>query len=242
MSWHVAPDLQVLINEIKAEHPGVTIGTIGDEAHQGEPSDHNPDKDGSVNAADPMIDGKHFTAADAKRLFARLAELLDPRMAYAIYNREIVSTTVQPGKVRDYDGSDPHTGHVHISVKHTSESDTRPWHITEEDMPLTAADVKTLANTDNVFKAPPGSKNADGTPNEYWSLASYVTNTYNNSVAAKTYASQALAAVKALGGSASIAAAVVAALPADRDDISQAEVTIAVSAAVDAAIAKLAAA
>lgn len=103
--------------------------------------------------------------------------------------------------------------------------------IEEEDVALTAADVKTLANTDNVFKAPAGSKNADGTPNEYWSLASYVTNTYNNSVAAKTYASQALAAVKALANPAAIAAAVVAALPKDTDDISQAEVTTAVEAA-----------
>lgn len=103
--------------------------------------------------------------------------------------------------------------------------------ITEEDMAMTAADVKTLASTDNVFKAPAGSKNADGTPNEYWSMASYLLNTYNNSVAAKTYASQALAAVKALASPAALAAAVVAALPKGSDPISQEEVTVAVEAA-----------
>lgn len=68
----------------------------------------------------------------------------------------------------------------------------------EEDMALTAADVKTLANTDNVFKAPEGSKNADGSPNEYWSLASYVTNTYAAAVSARTYANQALSIAQAL--------------------------------------------
>lgn len=235
--WHVAPDLQVLIDEVEEEHPGVVVGTIGDQKHQDEHSDHNPDGDRSVNAADFMI-GKHFTAADAARLFARLTKLLDSRMAYAIYNRKIVSTTVDPGEVRPYTEDDPHTNHIHVSVKHTAETNTRPWNIVEDDMPLTAADVKTMVNTDNVIKAPEGSKNADGSPNEYWSMASYLTNTYNNAVAAKTYASQALAAVRAVANPAAIAAAVVAALPKDSDDISQDEVTTAVKAAFAEAFAQ----
>lgn len=230
MSWHVAPDLDVLIDEVKEEHPGMTVGTIGDEAHREEESDHNPDPDDSVNAGDFMV-GSHFTKTDAGHLFARLTELLDSRMAFAIFDRHIVSTTVSPGEVRNYTGTDPHTGHVHVSVKHTAESDRRPWHIEEKDMALNAADVKTLLNTDNVIKAPAGSKNADGSPNEYWSMASYLYYTYANSVTAKTYASQALAAVKALANPAAVAAAVVAALPKGSDPISQDEVTTAVEVA-----------
>jgi hypothetical protein len=229
-AWHNAPDLQVLINEIKAEHPGVTVYTIGDEAHQEEPSDHNPDADGSVNAADIMI-GAHFTATDAKQLFARLKKLLDSRMAYAIYNRQIVSTTVDPGEARPYTKSDPHTNHVHVSVKHTAEADTRPWHISEDDMPINLADIKTIANTDGVFKAPAGSKNADGSDNEYWSMASYLYYTYAAAVSARTYANQALAAVKALASPQTLVAAFVAALPDNTDPITQAEVTTAVEAA-----------
>jgi hypothetical protein len=65
-------------------------------------------------------------------------------------------------------------------------------------MGMTAEDVKVLANTDGVFKAPEGSKNADGTPNTHWSLASYVTNGYAAAVAARGYAAEALAQVRAL--------------------------------------------
>jgi hypothetical protein len=41
----------------------------------------------------------------------------------------------------------------------------------EEDMPLTKADVKTLAKADDVFASPDGDKDAGG--NEFWTLESY---------------------------------------------------------------------
>jgi hypothetical protein len=50
----------------------------------------------------------------------------------------------------------------------------RTWALTfsEEDMPLTAADVKTIASTDNIFAAPPDA--ADIKTNPFWTLASHV--------------------------------------------------------------------
>lgn len=130
MSWHVAPDLATLIAQVKAKHPEMTIYTIGDTAHQAEASDHNPDSDGSVNAADFMI-GNHFTASDAAALASRLASVQDKRMAYVIYNRRICSTTVSPGSWRAYSGADPHTNHVHVSVTHTagSEKSATAWNL-----------------------------------------------------------------------------------------------------------------
>lgn len=120
--WKVSPILQPAIVEVKTAHPGLTVGTIGNLAHQAEASDHNPDQWGFVCAADFMI-GPHFTATNAEDLFNRVTNFIrsgDLRAAFVIYNRSIVSSTVQPGVIRRYLGTDPHTGHVHLSVPHSS--------------------------------------------------------------------------------------------------------------------------
>lgn len=147
MTWEVSPILVPLIAEIKAEHPGVVIYTIGDQQHQQEVSDHNPDEWDFVCAADVMI-GPHFTAADAEHLFVRLRQIKDSRTAYAIYNRRIESRTVKPWQVRKYKGDDPHTGHVHVSVVHGPDPHpTTSWHIYQEetDMDLTPANIDAIA-------------------------------------------------------------------------------------------------
>lgn len=120
--WSVSPILVPLIGEVRDEHPGIVIGTKGDAVHQTEVSDHNPDQWGFVCAADFMI-GSAFTAADCEYLFDQVTEMIrggDKRPAYMIYNRRIVSSTVSPGIVRGYVGTDPHTGHGHVSVPHAS--------------------------------------------------------------------------------------------------------------------------
>lgn len=143
--WTVSPILVPLIDEVRAEHPGIVIGTIGDAAHtaEGSGSDHNPDQWGFVCAADPMI-GPHFTEADAEYLFDRVTEMIrggDKRPAFAIYKRRIVSSTVSPGVIRGYAGSNPHTDHVHISVPHGSRPHpTTSWEIYE----MTPAQFKSL--------------------------------------------------------------------------------------------------
>jgi len=121
--WEVSPALEPLIKDVEAEYPGITVGTIGNQAHQAEgtASDHNPDEWGFVCAADFMIDeGGGFTAADAQALATRLVVLKDPRTAYIIYNRRIISRTVDAWVWRTYDGEDPHTNHVHVSVNHSA--------------------------------------------------------------------------------------------------------------------------
>lgn len=66
----------------------------------------------------------------------------------------------------------------------------------EYDMTFNADDLKTLANTDGVFPAPEGSKNADGTDNTHWAFRSYVTNTYAAATAGRDYAANALTVAK----------------------------------------------
>lgn len=125
-AWRVSPILVPFIDELDKRFPGIEIGTIGDAEHtaEGSGSDHNPDKWGFVCAADPMI-SPHFTAADAEYVFDRITTMIragDKRPAFAIYNKRIISSTVQPGVIRPYTGTkDPHTGHLHISVPHGSD-------------------------------------------------------------------------------------------------------------------------
>lgn len=126
-SWQVSPVLVPLIAEVKRKYPRIVVGTIGDPKHQSEVSDHNPDKNGDVCAADFMI-GPHFTKADAVALFNRLIVLRDPRFHYEILDRHIVSATTLPYRVRVYDGSDPHTGHIHVSVLH-AQRPTTSWQV-----------------------------------------------------------------------------------------------------------------
>lgn len=134
MGWRVSPILAALITEIRDAHPGMVIGTIGDQAHSEEPSDHNVDQWGFVCAGDFMI-GSHYSRADAENDFDAITELIragDKRPAYAILDRRIVSSTVRPGIVRAYTGTDPHTGHMHVSVPHgPNPHPTTPWEITD---------------------------------------------------------------------------------------------------------------
>lgn len=53
-----------------------------------------------------------------------------------IFNRRICSSSVQPWKWRRYRGSNPHTRHLHLSVKDTYQDDESPWQIENDVMPL----------------------------------------------------------------------------------------------------------
>lgn len=128
-AWYVDHGLQVLINQVKALKPGCTIGTIGDASHtaEGTGSDHNPKRDGAVCAADFMIAGPINYGFD-NDLVAQLVAHRDHRIKYIIWQRHIISSTVDAWVWRPYSGSDPHTNHVHVSV---NESDNKEaWNIT----------------------------------------------------------------------------------------------------------------
>lgn len=93
-----------------------------------------------------------------------------------------------------------------------------PGWITEEDMALDDTDATLVAKKtlqiDGVVKAPPGSLNADGTPNEYWSPATHAYWNYMETVHGRDYAKAAADNTAALAAQVSALQSAVAALAA----------------------------
>jgi hypothetical protein len=92
-------------------------GLLPSRAHlkQNPNSDHN-----SGLAADLTHDPKK--GIDCAEIFKKLQD--DPRVSYLIFNHRI--WTPQQG-VDIYTGSNPHTNHIHISIKENRSKDTSPW-------------------------------------------------------------------------------------------------------------------
>jgi len=134
-TWWVAPALRVLAREIDAEAPTrskASDGTIGDAAHAKTTSDHNP------CACCRLVLAMDFThdpggGLDAGALATWLAERAiagDPRIRYLIWKRKIASGPAQGHAVgvwRPYKGADPHTTHLHVSVRHVEARSTASW-------------------------------------------------------------------------------------------------------------------
>ena len=161
MSYFLAASLVKLRNEVNSIWPNrskVSDGWIGDAAHSARKSDHNPDwsapgrRRGVVRALDITTRG-----IDVDRLLRHTTN--DSRVAYVIYNRRIY--THSRGWYR-YNGSNPHTNHVHISIAHTNtaENDTKTW----------ISSVSPSKTTTAVTKQKPASKpkpSSSKDPNRY---------------------------------------------------------------------------
>lgn len=137
MNWFVDEGLAELEGEWKRAHPGAVVYTIGDEKHSTNPRDsqHAPDDGksggpgdtpGEVDALDFMA-GHGVSAADLDELWDGLVRSRDPRILYVIHNRHIVSSVVEPWKVRPYTGKDPHTDHVHLSANDRYRDNESDW-------------------------------------------------------------------------------------------------------------------
>lgn len=127
--WRVAKCLQRLRDQVNALAPNRnkdSDGTIGDDAHCGSAnstSDHCPRiPDGGVGvvaAIDITHDPDH--GCDAGAIAASLHASRDSRIKYIIWNRKIANSsaigTSEPWAWRPYTRPNPHTRHVHVSVK-----------------------------------------------------------------------------------------------------------------------------
>jgi hypothetical protein len=131
MSWRAARSLLVIRDQVNAAAPGRDTsadGIIGDAAHSSRDSDHNPDQYGIVRAIDMTQDPAH--GADMGVVAEALRCSRDSRIKYVIWNRRIFSATISPWTWRSYSGTDPHTGHLHLSVVSDARADeTRLWSI-----------------------------------------------------------------------------------------------------------------
>ena len=117
----LAPSLVVLKREVDERWPNRGTGSdgwLGDEAHQKTKSEHNPvghpngpklGTPGSVHAIDITVAG-----TDAKQILD--AVIGDERVWYVIHTGSIWSKNYNWAQ-RDYNGSDPHNAHIHISIR-----------------------------------------------------------------------------------------------------------------------------
>lgn len=162
--WVVVPDLLSLraeFDQLAPHRDKGADGTIGDQAHAGRSSDHNPDETGAtphedsdtvnevhaldVDASGPWPAGMDMAKAVAV-VVATCKSLGDRSpLGYAIFNRTI--REYPSWAPRPYDGTDPHTGHAHFSSRYGSGTGTSnpenfrgPWGLLEAFMNLSTDD------------------------------------------------------------------------------------------------------
>lgn len=150
MAWTLAPALAKLRSEVNACWPNRDKsydGTIGDEKHQSQKSEHNPDSLNVVRAIDITARG-----IDVNALLK--AVIGDPRVHYVIYKGRICSRTYGWA----WRASSGHEHHVHISLRsrtsenaswttvHQAAANTSNWfgNHEEENMPLTEAEYNNI--------------------------------------------------------------------------------------------------
>lgn len=136
MAWRVAKSLLHLreqINKIAPDRSKASDGTIGDENHRSRKSDHNPwVRDGGIGVVTALdITHDPEDGCDCEQLVQSLVNSHDSRIKYIIWNRRIISSTVQPWLWRKYSGRNPHSKHFHLSVKSnkTSYDSQKDWQI-----------------------------------------------------------------------------------------------------------------
>lgn len=125
--------VDVLAPRRKKSHDGM----IGDAAHATRTSDHNPwVRDGGMGVV-TAYDITHDPASgcDAGRIADVIRASRDERVKYIIWNRRIASASPINGQPawawRAYTGANPHSKHVHISVKpdKVAYDSKKPWSV-----------------------------------------------------------------------------------------------------------------
>lgn len=139
--WVPDRSLPVLFGQVNAAAPNRrkdSDGMLGDAAHAARESDHNPESppppgnpDDQVDAGDVTHDPAH--GADMGVVSEEIRKSRDRRVRYVIFNRRIFYGYDRPGLPAftwaAYSGSDPHTGHMHVSVNDIHHDETQLWAI-----------------------------------------------------------------------------------------------------------------
>ena len=138
--WRAAKSLLTLRDQVNARAPRrnkASDGTIGDAAHCQRNSDHNPwIRDGSIGVVS-ALDITHDPpgGCDANTIAEAIRASRDSRVKYIIWKKRIANSaaigSAEPWQWRPYNGSNPHTSHIHISVKpdKVSYDSTSTWSI-----------------------------------------------------------------------------------------------------------------
>jgi len=110
-AWREAKSLQTLEGELQKYYPGTTTWEIGDEDHQDDWSDHNPNGADVVCGKDILGDG----GLNLQKFVDFLRANPHPNLRYIIYNRKIYQRK-NGFAPQDYNGKNAHKTHVHLSV------------------------------------------------------------------------------------------------------------------------------
>jgi hypothetical protein len=136
VAWRVAKCLLVARDQMQARHPGTpNPGFIGDDAHASRTSDHNPWVDDPASSVNVVTAGDFYhrpqLGFDAGKFAEQLKASGDPRIKYVIWNRRIWSRARASEGWRPYNGTNPHTGHCHLSVSSSKSlyDSTRSWNL-----------------------------------------------------------------------------------------------------------------
>lgn len=151
-SGNIAPAIWRLREQVNAAYPNrskVSDGIWPSAAHtRASPnSDHE-----AGNALDITAD--LGSGAHVRDIYEAIKASGDVRVSYIIHARKIWSP--ERGE-RAYNGSNPHTSHMHVSVKESRRGDNRNWTISKEALPVTispyrivTAECSTLAARNRV--------------------------------------------------------------------------------------------
>jgi hypothetical protein len=167
MGWVVDKGILRLREQLDAAYPQrshASDGTIGDAAHSARDSDHNPESPAPAGNPDNQVDAGDYThdpahGADMGEVSEAIRLSKDRRVKYVIYSRRIYSGPdgPQPWVWRPYTGTDPHTNHMHVSVRDSTHDQTQDWQITLEalvtDVALTPAQAQQLQAVDRRLRA-----------------------------------------------------------------------------------------
>lgn len=135
--WHLAPSLARLRAEIDARWPErsrASDGALGDLRHRKSRNSHNPvgHKRGPEHGSPGSVHALDVTAAGIDTDAVLAAVIGDPRVWYVIFDGRIWSRTT--GWAARRQSGDPHTTHIHISLRDrsqsvavTAERDTSRW-------------------------------------------------------------------------------------------------------------------
>lgn len=194
-------------------------GTIGDTAHQGKPSGHNPDdttgSEPERTDADSVPEVRAADASSTLRSAVTMQDVVDAiiassdrdRLIYIIFNG-FIYRAANGWRREVYTGSDKHRDHVHLSGNPNADNDGRPWSsilALGGDM-LTPGEYAVLAATHDrvnaVTQMLPTVEGASAAKGETNKLAAAITAIRAEQVAQRA----ALEAIIASGGNADTAA------------------------------------
>ena len=151
VAWRVADCLLTLKAQWQTAHPGAANpGFIGDAAHATRESDHNPWVDDPTSLVNVVTAGDFYhqpaIGADAYELAEALKQAKDRRVKYVISRYRIWSLARDDEGWRPYGGSNPHTGHTHVSVtsSYPLYDVQTPWVITTEGDDVTDEQMQEL--------------------------------------------------------------------------------------------------